>query len=267
MFETAFIAAILLMASAVYLWSSRARLYRDLGERQRVIARAGSGFAGIAPVAGGGLPSFEDRLAVVPAPMPPDDFGRIAREIEQLSSSERSYLPTHKKGGTVAYETLCIAAPAVVELFQSKALHDLVSGIVGARVVPTPLHDQSSCSVLFYERPGDHIGWHYDHNFYNGRHFTVLLPIVNRNRDGSGLSAARLIARIGGEDRQIATPANTMVVFEGARVLHKATPIGEGERRIVLSMTFSTDPRNTPLQGIVRRIKDMAFFGIRALWT
>jgi hypothetical protein len=31
------------------------------------------------------------------------------------------------------------------------------------RVQPTPIHDQSSLSVLFYDRPGDHIGRHYDH--------------------------------------------------------------------------------------------------------
>jgi hypothetical protein len=58
-----------------------------------------------------------------------------------------------------------------------------------------------------------------------------------------------------------------MIVFEGNKILHKVTPIREGERRVVLSMTFCTDPRNSLVQGIARRIKDTAFFGIRALWT
>ena len=266
MFETALIAAVLLMASALYLRATRTRLYRQLGEQQNGIRQSGSGFAGVGP-AGRTLPSFDSRLAVLPKPLPPEEFERVLRDIEQLATTERSYLPSHKKGGTVAYETLVQSTPAVVQLYQSQALHDLVSAIVGARVEPTPLHDQSSCSVLFYERPGDHIGWHYDHNFYKGRHFTVLIPIVNRDANGTGLSAARLVARIDGEDREIATPPNTLVVFEGAVVLHKATPIADGERRIVLSMTFATDPRNTVLQGITRRIKDMAFFGVRALWT
>ena len=266
MFETALIAAVLLMATAVYLRTTRVRLYRQLGERQRTIRQAGAGFVGVGP-AGRSLPSFAHNIAVLPTPLPSAELATITREIEQLASTERSYLPTHKKGGTVAYETLVQAAPAVVELYQSKALHDLVSAIVGVRVEPTPLHDQSSCSVLFYERPGDHIGWHYDHNFYKGRHFTVLVPVVNRDADGRGLSAARLVARYDGADREIATPPNTLVVFEGAVVLHKATPIAEGERRIVLSMTFATDPGNSLLQGVSRRIKDMAFFGLRALWT
>jgi hypothetical protein len=121
--------------------------------------------------------------------------------------------------------------------------------------------------VLFYEKPGDHIGWHYDHNFYRGRHFTVLVPIVNRSADGGGLSAARLKVRVGEGEREISTPPNRLIVFEGAKVLHKVTPIAGGERRIVWSMTYCTDPRNSALQGIARRVKDTAFFGLRALWT
>ncbi len=64
----------------------------------------------------------------------------------------------------------------------------------------------------------------------------------------------------------VATPPNALVVFEGAKVRHKVTPIAAGERRIVLSMTYCTDPRNSVVQESMRRVKDTAFFGIRALW-
>lgn len=266
MLETAFVAAAALTVMTACAWSARARHYRELGRRHAEVVAAAHGCA-IACPSERPLPTFEQRLAVLDKPLSDADFRAIAAEIERLSRTERSFVPTHKKGGTVAYETLCVAAPEVVALYQSAMLRELVSRIVGAGVVPTPLHDQSSCSVLFYERPGDHIGWHYDHNFYQGRHFTVLLAIVNRDAAGMGLSAARLHARIEGQEREIATPPNTLVVFEGAHVLHKATPIADGERRVVLSMTYATDPRNSIAQGIARRIKDTAFFGIRALWT
>ena len=267
MLETAFVAAaVLVTVTSALAWSTRARHYRRLGRFQAEAAVRSGDFAVVGP-ANIGLPLFEQRLAVLEKPLREGDFRAIAAEVDQLSRTERSFVPTHKKGGTVAYETLCETAPRIVALYQSAALRNLISGIVGARVVPTPLHDQSSCSLLFYERSGDHIGWHYDHNFYRGRHFTVLLPIVNRNADGTGLSAARLHARIDGEDCEIPTPPNTLVVFEGAHVLHRATPIAEGERRIVLSMTFATDPASSIAQGIARRVKDTAFFGIRALWT
>jgi hypothetical protein len=213
------------------------------------------------------LPSFAQRLAMMDSVLPWEDFARFVAEVEDLVETERSYLPAHKKGGTVAYETLERQAPSLVEAYRSAQLCSLVSDVVRLKVEPTPLHDQSSCSVLFYEKPGDHIGWHYDHNFYRGRHFTVLVPMVNRGREPHGLSQARLMARQNGRDQIIPTPPNSMIVFEGARVRHKVTPIGEGERRIIWSMTFCADPRNSALQGVARRVKDIAFFGLRALWT
>jgi hypothetical protein len=267
MLEYVAIGALLLASATVaLLWTSRAQLYRQLDDRQRVIRDSGAGIVPLGPAAEA-LPDFGERLAVVPGILPADTLQRIAAEIERLVATERTYLPAHKKGGTVAYETLCKEAPGVVALYLSPALHDVISRIVGAQVLPTPLHDQSSCSVLFYERPGDHIGWHYDHNFYKGRHFTVLIPIVNRGHEADGLSAAKLMAKVGREERTIPTPPNAMILFEGNRIIHKVTPINEGERRVVLSMTFCTDPRNSVVQGVARRIKDVAFFGLRALWT
>ena len=144
---------------------------------------------------------------------------------------------------------------------------DLVSRLVGETVRPTPIFDQSSLSVLFYDKPGDHIGWHFDHNFYRGRHFTVLLPVVNCGAGEAGLSHARLTAMVRGQEVEIATPPNKLVVFEGACVRHKVAPIIEGERRMVISMTYCVDPREGLWQGIARRVKDTAFFGVRALWT
>ena len=211
-------------------------------------------------------PSFAGKLATLDHVLTADLFAKVAEEVNALIETERSYLPTHKKGGTVAYSVLREKAPTLVSHYRSAGMLRIVSRIVGAVVLPTPLHDESSCSVLFYEKPGDHINWHYDHNFYRGRHFTVLVPVVNRGRDG-GLSAARLLVKQGGHDLELATPPNSLILFEGAKVKHKVTPINEGERRAVWSMTYCTDPRNSAFQGVARRVKDTAFFGLRSLWT
>lgn len=199
--------------------------------------------------------------------LPADQLEVLRQEVERLTSAERSYVPTHKKGGTVSYASLIECAPAVIRFYHSEALRRFVSETVGLDVKPTPLHDQSSLSILVYDRPGDHIDWHYDHNFYLGRHFTVLLPVVNTGTGEDGLSHARLTAKICDQARELPTPPNTLVLFEGAKVLHKASPIAAGERRVLISMTFCSDPRATLAQAAARRIKDTAFFGIRALWT
>lgn len=209
----------------------------------------------------------ETHLAVVPDALDAAEFATLLRAVERLVATERSYLPAHKKGGTVAYETITREAPQLAALYLGQPLRDLVARITGVEVVPTPIHDQSSLSLLVYERPGDHINWHFDHNFYRGRHFTLLIPLVNRGTDIAGLSHARLIARIRDHERVVSTPPNTVVLFEGAKVLHKVTPIRDGERRIVLSMTYTTDPAAAWWQGVLRRFKDVGFFGLRALWT
>lgn len=211
--------------------------------------------------------SFARRLAVVPQVFSPVRLEMMRNEALGLFSAERNYIPAHKKGGTIAYETLIAHAPLIAGLYHSPLFIEAVSRIIGERLVATPLHDQSSLSLLWYDRPGDHIGWHYDHNFYLGRHFTLLIPLINEGAGEDGLSHAQLVAKIGDEERLIATPPNRMVLFEGAKIHHKVTPVLAGERRLVLSMTYCTDPRAHWWQGTARRVKDTAFFGVRALWT
>jgi hypothetical protein len=242
----------------------RALLYQRLKSRIAAIVRDNP----VAPAPRSGpLPSFAQRFAVLPDALEPTAFERIRAEAEHLASAERSYVPAHKQGGTVAYETLVEAAPSIVALYHSPDFQGLISRLCGAPVIPTPIYDQSSLSVLFYTKPGDHIGWHYDHNFYRGSHFTILLPLVNKGHAGGGLSHAQLIVKLGDKDHTVSSPPNKLIAFEGAKVLHKVLPVIQDERRIVLSMTYCTDPSATIAQGVARRVKDVAFFGPRALWT
>jgi hypothetical protein len=256
-----------------YARRRRGSLYRDL---KRHLARVADAHApDLTGLAQRELPPFDDRLVTLPDLLPARTFADLKAEAERLVAPERSFVPAHKKGGTVAYESLITSAPAIAALYHSKGFQDFISRVVGAAVQPTPINDQSSLSVLVYDKPGDHIGWHYDHNFYRGRHFTVLLMMINTGHAADGLSHGETRARIGGAGTQQetrneiavrATP-NTLTVFEGARVRHRATPVEANELRLVLSMTYCTDPRARWWQGVSRRIKDTAYFGIRALWT
>ena len=180
---------------------------------------------------------------------------------------ERVHLPRHKRGATVSYAALHAAAPEIVAFYLSADLHVWFSKVIGETIGPTPLNDQSSCSLLFYDRPQDHIQWHFDYNFYNGRHFTALLPLINEHALQPRLSSAELMARVRSSEFRVPTPPNTLILFEGAYVCHKVTPLGENERRVILSMTFTTDPTSTFVKCAGRRFKDIAYYGLRALWT
>lgn len=243
------------------------RQYRQLQARQRGLVARHDTALNLPDGLPDALPDFRHRLAVVPEPLPTPAFAMLRETALRLGRTERSYFPAHKQGGTIAYEDLYRDAPEIVAFYQSAYLRRLCSAVIGEPVLPTPLNDQSSCSLLFYDRPRDHIGWHYDHNFYNGRHFTVLVPLVNRHLREDRLSSARLVIRRDGRDLAIPTPPNTLILFEGARVFHKVTRLEENELRIILSMTFCTKPQASLLKGTARRFKDIAYFGVRALWS
>jgi hypothetical protein len=211
--------------------------------------------------------TLKDGIAVIPAFADPNTFSTLKNSIMSRPLGLRVHIPAHKRGVTIPYSFVRETHPEIACFYQSDALSKRISEVVGARVVRTPLHDQSSCSILIYEREGDRIGWHYDHNFYNGRHFTALLPMVNEDSARRRLSSAELVVKTPGGATMIPTPPNTLVLFEGAVVRHTVTPLGAKETRIILSMTFCANPTTRLFLDLQRRFKDIAYIGIRALWT
>jgi hypothetical protein len=119
----------------VYAKSARMRLYRQLARRiGEIHTSQGDRVPAARP-----LPDFADRLAVLPELLRPADFARLAEEARRLSAPERSYVPTHKQGGTLAYETLIATAPAIVAFYHSESLQALVGRLIGTKVEPTTI--------------------------------------------------------------------------------------------------------------------------------
>jgi hypothetical protein len=254
-------------AALVHHGRKRQRLYRDLADRRQALVRGHAPRIATAVAPKDLREGFaQDRIARVEGFLAPESLEALRAECEANEAlAERSYIPRHKRGGTLSYEALHRHAPACLGFYHSAGLRKWLSEVLGEPLVPTADHDQSSCSILYYDQAGDHINWHYDYNFYRGRHFTVLLSLSNRSANG-GVSAGRLMQRgKGGEDSEWDTSENVLVMFEGARVFHRASPIAEGDKRVMLSMTFSTDPRIHWVKELARRIKDTAYYGPRAL--
>jgi 2OG-Fe(II) oxygenase superfamily len=211
--------------------------------------------------------TFEAKIVSIRDFLPEKLFRNLREVARRQVQTDRVHIPAHKRGATISYHDLHHCAPEIIAFYLSPELHAWSSAVIGERVQPTPLNDLSSCSLLIYDQPHDHIGWHYDIDFYRGRHFTALLSLVNTNAEGTGVSSANLVVLRGRQEAVIPTPPNTLVLFEGADVYHSVTPLREGERRVILSMTFCTDPSASTLQTLERRVKDIAYFGLRALWT
>jgi hypothetical protein len=260
------------LAVSLGLWqvrhTSRTRVYRELAERrQQLVAGMGPTLRAAQP--DGALVELFRKGWIVRADEFLDDASLARLRVEALANHYRvvrTYIPVHKKGATVSYEDIHLHCPSCLAVYHSEETLRWVSELVGQRVWPAGDHDQSACSILFYDQAGAHINWHYDFNYYKGRQFTALLTLVNR-ADKTGYSKSRLQYKdVSGTVQEVDTEVNSLVLFEGARVLHRVSPAEEGDLRVVLSMTFNTERRIGRFGELLRRIKDTAFYGLRVLW-
>jgi len=190
-------------------------------------------------------------------------------EVERVRTSiNRNYIPRHKKGGSVGYYTLREQAPAVLTLYRSPAFLDFVRRVTGAPVQLCPESDPHACALYYYTEPGDHIGFHFDTSYYKGSRYTVLVGLIER-------SSSRLVCQLFKDDPggrplvefRLATHPGTLVAFNGDKLWHAITPLGQHEERVSLTLEYVTDPSMNPLKRFVSNMKDaIAYFGFRRVF-
>jgi hypothetical protein len=180
----------------------------------------------------------------------------------------RNYLPGHKQGGSVSRHTLDQLAPAIAQLYRSPALISLLEKIAGEGLQLSPPDDPHAYALYFYTKPGDHIGWHYDTSYYAGRRYTVLLGVLDQ-------SSCRLDYELHTrEPGAIMVPGSIqiapggLVFFDGDKLRHRITPLGENEKRVSLTFEYVTDQRMHPLWRLISNFKDaVAYFGLRQVFS
>ncbi len=180
----------------------------------------------------------------------------------------RNYIPGHKKGGSVSYYTVQEKAPRFIDLYRSPAFLDFLCRLTGATLRLCPENDPHSCALYYYTEPGDHIGFHYDTSYYKGARYTVLMGLVDKS------TQCKLLCELFKDDptrqpqkMELVTQAGDLVVFNGDKLWHAVTPLGEGEERIMLTMEYVTNPEMGSLKRIYSNLKDsFAYFGLRAVF-
>jgi hypothetical protein len=210
----------------------------------------------------------QNEFLFLPAFIPPTVVEPCLREIEQVEPDiNRNYVPGHKQGGSVSSYVIREKAPAIVALYRSPALQTFLSRLVDAPLMLCPEDDPHACALYYYTKPGDHIGFHYDTSYYKGARYTVLIGLVERSEH------CRLVARVHKgmppteiSETRIPMDPGTMVVFNGDKLWHAVTPLGVGERRVILTLQYVTDQRMGPLKKLFSNMKDaFAYFGPAAL--
>ena len=199
--------------------------------------------------------------------LPAELTAELAHSARALTSEiNRNYLPGHKKGGSVSRHTIDRLAPGIARLYRSRALIDLLERLSGDRLLACPEEDPHAYALYYYTRPGDHIGWHYDTSYYDGRRYTLLLGVIDESscRLDYELHTRETGATPVAGSMQI--PPGGIVFFDGDKLRHRITPLGEREMRVSLTFEYVTDPSMRPWLRLFSNLKDaFAYFGFRQL--
>ncbi|TKB71122.1 MAG: 2OG-Fe(II) oxygenase [Nitrospira sp.] len=200
--------------------------------------------------------------------LPPPLVEHLALEAERVRPFvNRNYVPRHKKGGSVSAYVLRQEAPETMALYHSEIFRRFLSRLTEATLLLCPDQDPHAFALYYYTEPGDHIGFHYDTSYYKGARYTVLVGLVERS------THCRLVARLykgsrNREIREVRIPMDpgTVVVFNGDKLWHAVTPLGEQEERIVLTLQYVTNREMGLLKRMFSNLKDaFAYFGPAAL--
>jgi hypothetical protein len=155
----------------------------------------------------------------------------------------------------------CISLKRLKELFPKivdwyVSLPPLISKIIGSKVKITPLTESNSLCLVAYEKKGDYIDWHFDTNHYNGRYFTLLIPVTTKQTCGNyqyrNKDSKIQTVRFGKEDA---------LLFEGDKVYHRAKELCANQFRVVLSCTFTTSQNIPMIEYLFQTIKNLGIFG------
>ena len=205
----------------------------------------------------------------LPAFLTPEATANLASAVASLQASvNRNYLPGHKQGGSVGRHVIDERAPCIAELYRSRALIEVLEGIAGERLLPSPPDDPHAYALYFYTRAGDHIGWHYDTSYYVGRRYTVLIGVIDR-------SSCRLDYELHTREKGVAVvpgsiqiPPGGLVFFNGDALRHRITPLREGEMRVSLTFEYVTDARMHRGWRLISNMKDaFGYFGFRQVFA
>ncbi len=210
----------------------------------------------------------ENEFEFVPDFVEPAMLARLRSELTLPTLKvHRSKLPFVRKAGHIGWRALQKKAPTVVALYESQVFLDWMSDLVGAPMYLKHPEDDHACAAYVYTKRGDGMQYHYDTcGCEEGTSYTMIVSIVDD-------SSQRFLAKLHKDDPSRANQALSLqttpggaVIFCGSKVWHAVSPLGKGERRLVLSLSYATKPTMSHQRRLSENVKDaVLYFGPSAL--
>jgi len=179
----------------------------------------------------------------------------------------RNYIPRHKKGGSISRYDLDLLAPRFGEFYRLPVWLQFLQAMTAEKLIYCPDTDPHTYALYYYTEPGDHIQYYYDTSYYQGKRYTVLLGLVDRSSSQLEYQLYRDNPNQETQTRSLSIKPGTLVLFNGDKLYHRVTPLGENEERIVLTLEYVTSIRMSGLYRFISNMKDaIAYFGFRQVF-
>ena len=200
--------------------------------------------------------------------LPPDATQRLIDAANALMPEvNRNFIPGHKAGGSVSRHTIDHLQPYIAELYRSPKLIAWLEKITGDRLQLSPEDDPHAYALYYYTRDGDHIGWHYDTSYYDGRRYTLLIGVLDESSCVLEYELHTRNPELPDEPGAVQIPPGGIVLFDGDKLRHRITPAGPNETRVSLTFEYVTDPGMRPWLRFISDMKDaVAYFGFRQVF-
>lgn len=212
----------------------------------------------------------QDSFLYLPEFLPRDATQQLIDVAQALMPKvNRNYVPGHKQGGSVSRFMLDEHAPWIAELYRSPALLGWLEKITGDKLQLSPETDPHAYALYYYTQKGDHIGWHYDTSYYDGRRYTMLLGIMDDSSCHLEYELHRRNPAVQNVAGAVQYPPGAFILFDGDALWHRVSPMtGDGETRVSLTFEYVTNTYMKPWKRFVSNMKDsIAYFGFRQVFS
>ena len=191
------------------------------------------------------------------------DFNQIRKLILKNKSLFLRQDSTIRKGRTIGgHELRNSHLSKLAQLIDCSEFLEEVQSRTGIRELQfVPEADTNRLSLLYYSNEGDGIDWHIDGTIYLGDRWAGILTIIEDIKE----TDSKLELKPTGKPATfpVEKMENTLVLFQGDQVQHRARPMLMDEERIVVSLLFSTNPMRTrnPILRLYQAWVNYIFYG------
>lgn len=211
----------------------------------------------------------QNEFLVIENFLPPSLLDQFLAQLPVLHPAiHRNYIPRHKKGGSISRFDLDDLAPIFAAFYASPVLLSFLKQLTAEQLLLCPDVDPHSYALYYYTEPGDHIQYHYDTSYYQGKRYTVLIGLVDQSSSKLEYQLYPEDAGRKAETGRLRILPGTLVIFNGDHIYHRVTPLGEHEQRIVLTLEYVTNIHMTRMNRFISNMKDaIAYFGFSRVFS